>query len=136
MSHTTAPGTPPGRYGPAPDPRRRGWARAGMATLGAGAVALAVWIGLGAGSPEVTWQDVGFSVQGPDRVDVTFQVTKDPGATASCTLTALSQSYAEVGVVTATVGPSERPVVRQTVPVATQELAVTGVVDRCEVVEP
>ena len=60
----------------------------------------------------------------------------DADATASCTLTALSQSYAQVGVVTATVGPASGRVVEQTVPVATQELAVTGVVDGCEIVEP
>ncbi|WNB85036.1 DUF4307 domain-containing protein [Cellulomonas sp. ATA003] len=136
MSETTAPRTPAGRYGPEVSPRRRAATRVGMAALGAGAVALAVWIGLGAGNPEVSWEDVGYSVQGPERVDVTFRVTKDADATASCTLTALSQSYAQVGVVTATVGPASGRVVEQTVPVATQELAVTGVVDGCEIVEP
>jgi hypothetical protein len=107
-----------------------------MAVLGAAGVAGAVWIGLGTGSPPVQWEDVGYVVRGPERVDVTFRVVKDPGATATCTLTALSTSYAEVGVVTTTVGPAAQRVVETTVPVATQELAVTGVVDRCEVVEP
>ncbi|WP_298459499.1 DUF4307 domain-containing protein [uncultured Cellulomonas sp.] len=136
MSETTAPRTPAGRYGPAPDPRRRRWARAGMVALGAAALAFSVWVGLGAGSPEVTWDDVGYTVRGPEVVDITFRVVKEPGATASCTLTALSSSYAQVGVTTVEVGPSQGRVVEQTVPVATQELAVTGIVDRCEVLDP
>ena len=134
MSQTWAARTPAGRYGPSPSPRRRLLARAGMAALGLAAVATAVWIGIGAGSVPVTWDDVGYSVRGPEAVEVTFRVTKDPAATVSCTVTALSTSYAEVGVVDVTVGPAEQPTVERTVPVATQELAVTGVVDRCEVV--
>lgn len=136
MSHAPVPRPPAGRYGPEPTARRRLLARAAVATLGAVTVAAAVWIGLGTGSDPVTWDDVGYSVRGPDRVDVTFRVTKDPGATATCTLTALSTAYAEVGVVTVTVGPAQGSTVEQTVPVATQELAVTGVVDRCELVRP
>ncbi len=135
MSETTAPRPPAGRYGPAPRPHRRTAARAGMAVLGAVAVIGAVWVGLRAGSPDVRWEDVGYVVQGPERVDVTFRVTKDPDATATCTVTALSASYAQVGVVTMTAGPGAG-VQEHTVPVATQELAVTGVVDRCELAEP
>jgi hypothetical protein len=136
MSHTSAPRLPAGRYGPAPSARRRVLARAGMAALGAVAVATAVWVGLGAGSAEVTWDDVGYAVRGPDEVDVTFRVTKDPEATVTCTLTALSASYAQVGVAEVTVGPASGGTVERTVPVATQELAVTGVVDGCTAVEP
>lgn len=136
MNVTTAPRPPAGRYGPAPSARRRTAARAGMAALGLAAVAGAVWTGVRVGSPAVQWDDVGYSVRGPDRVDVTFRVVKDPAATATCTITALSGSYAQVGVVTATVGPSDARVQQHTVPVATQELAVTGVVDHCEIVAP
>ena len=125
---------PPGRYGPPPTARRRRLARLGMGALGALAVVVAVWIGVGTGTAEVTWDDVGYSVRGPDRVDVTFRVVKDPGATARCTVTALSTSYAEVGVVDVTVGPADARTVEQTATVATQELAVTGVVDGCEIV--
>jgi hypothetical protein len=107
-----------------------------MAVLGAVALVTAVWVGLGTDDAGVTWEEVGYSVQGPDLVDVTFRVTKDPGTTVTCTITALSASYAEVGVVTETVGPADGSTVERTVPVATQELAVTGVVDGCEPVEP
>jgi len=136
MSPTSAARPPAGRYGPEPSARRRALARTGMAVLGAAALATAVWVGLGTDDDGVTWQDVGYSVRGPDLVDVTFRVTKAPGATVTCTVTALSASYAEVGVVSEAVGPADRSTVERTVPVATQELAVTGVVDRCEAVEP
>jgi len=136
VSETTAPRTPPGRYGPAPSARRRTLARVGTAALGAVAVVGAVWIGVTSGSPAVRWDDIGYSVRGPEGVEVTFQVVKDPGATASCTVTALSASYAQVGVLTTTVGPAPDRTVEQTVTVATQERAVTGVVDRCEIVTP
>ena len=136
MSQTSSTRPPAGRYGPEPSARRRVLARAGMAALGAGALATAVWIGLGAGDDDVTWDDVGYAVRGPDLVDVTFRVTKDPGATVTCTITALSASYAQVGVADVTVGPADGGTVEQTVPVATQELAVTGVVDGCTPLEP
>lgn len=136
MSQTSAARPPAGRYGPEPSARRRLLARAATAVLGVLALVAAVWIGIANGSAEVTWDDVGYAVQGPERVDVTFRVTKDPGATVSCTVTALSASYAEVGVVTVTVGPADAGTVERTVPVATQELAVTGLVDACEVVRP
>jgi hypothetical protein len=136
MSQTAAPRPPAGRYGPEPRPRRRTAGRIGVAALLALGVAGAVWVGLKPGTDMVTWTDVGYSVQGPDRVDVTFEVAKDPDVTARCIVHALSAAYAEVGVVTVTVGPADARTVRETVPVATQELAVTGVVDRCEAVAP
>jgi len=129
-----APRTPAGRYGPEPSARRRLAARVGTGLLALLAVVTAVWIGLGNAAAPVTWDDVGYTVRGPERVDVTFRVTKDPDATARCTVTALSQSYAEVGVVQVDVGPADGRTVERTVEVGTQELAVTGVVDRCEVV--
>jgi len=136
MSQTAAPRPPAGRYGPEPGARHRTTGRIGVAALLGLGIAGAVWVGLKPGTDTVTWTDVGYSVQGPDRVDVTFEVAKDPDVTARCTLHALSAAYAEVGVVTVTVGPADARSVRQTVPVATQELAVTGIVDRCESVEP
>jgi hypothetical protein len=136
MSQTAAPRPPAGRYGPVPDAgRRRTTGRVAIGALLAVGIAGAVWVGLRPGVETVTWSDVGFSVQGPDRIDVTFEVVKDRDVTARCTVQALSAAYAEVGVVTVTVGPDDARAVRRTVPVATQELAVTGIVDRCEVVE-
>jgi len=123
-----------GRYGRAPTARRR---RASIAAAWAGGalvLAVVVWLGIGAVRDPVSWNDVGFSVKGSERVDVTFDVIKAPESTVECTVHALNRAYAEVGVLRVTAGPASTQVVRHTVTVATQELAVTGIVDSCEVV--
>ena len=54
MSETATPRPPVGRYGPAPDPRRRVAGRVVLGALLALAVAGAVWIGLKPGTRSVT----------------------------------------------------------------------------------
>jgi hypothetical protein len=98
------------------------------------ATALLAWLGIRLFRDPVQWQDVGFSIAGPESIDVTFQVTKDPGATVRCQVKALNESFAEVGVLPVDVGPSSGRVQRLTVTVRTAELAVTGTVDTCSVV--
>lgn len=92
------------------------------------------WLGYETMRDPVQWKPVGFSVKGPERIDVTFDVTKDTDATVTCTVVALSSGYAEVGVRTVTLGPSAHRTERYTTTVATQELAVTGEVNLCTVV--
>lgn len=134
MSQPSVTQPPAGRYGPDRAARRRpAWlVPAAIVTLVA-AVAV-VWLGAGTLDDPVQWQDVGFSIVGPERIDVTFEVTKDPAATVRCDVTALSRSFAEVGVGSVELGPSADHVQRVTVEVATAELAVTGTVDTCVVV--
>lgn len=133
MSELTTPHAPAGRYGPEPTARRRRAMIVALATAGAVALALVVWIGMGVLGDPVQFKDVGYAVQGPDRIDVTFDVIKDPPVTVECTVHALNQSFAEVGLVRVTIGPSETQIQRQTVTVPTQELAVTGIVKSCQV---
>ena len=122
---------PPGRYGPAPTSpsRRRLWIW-GFAVVG---LAVTVWIGLNVAGQPVSWKDVGFHVQGPQATDVTFEVTKPKDATVTCQVKALSESYAEVGVRSVVVGPSDDASQRVTATVQTTELAVSGTVDRCDI---
>lgn len=134
MSETTAPRTPAGRYGRVPTARGRRMVVVAAAVGGALVVALLVWIGADLLRDPVQWRDVGFSVQGPQAVEVTFDVVKDPAVTAVCTVHALSSGFAEVGVIEMTAGPAPARVERHTVTVATAELAVTGIVDGCRVV--
>lgn len=125
---------PAGRYGPDRSARRRpAWLVPAVlaALLAAGVIA---WLGTAALRDPVQWQDVGFAIAGPDRIDVTFEVTKDPAATVRCDVTAMSKSFTEVGVGSVELGPSDARVQRVTVPVATAELAVTGTVHTCVVV--
>ena len=131
MSETSAPRPPAGRYGPEPTRARR--VRRTLVVAGGAVVAvgLLVWLAFGTMGDDVSWEDVGYTVHGDARVDVRFRVTKDPGATAECTLQALNRGFAEVGVVTVTVGPADTRTQDVTASVATQERAVTGVVDSC-----
>jgi hypothetical protein len=134
---TDSPATrpPAGRYGPEPTARSARRGRLGLVVAGVLGVALVIWIGLNLAGQPVSWKDVGFSVEGPRAIDVTFEVTKAKEATVTCTVTALSESYAEVGVRKVDVGPADTATRRVTVTVQTTELAVSGTVERCDLVE-
>ncbi|NMR19839.1 DUF4307 domain-containing protein [Cellulomonas fimi] len=134
MTGTTSPRLPEGRYGPVPTARRGRLVRGAAVAAAAAVATLGVWIGTSVLQDPVQWESVGYKVEGPALVQVTFDVIKDPDATARCTVRALNQSFAEVGVREVTAGPSGSRVQRLTVPVATQELAVTGVAEGCRLV--
>lgn len=128
----TADGTPPaGRYGRTAGPRRRRTARAGLIVLAVLGVALVVWLGLGAAGAPVRWTEVGYRVDGPTQVELTFDVTKDAEATAVCRVQALSARHAEVGVQTVTVGPAGTRTQRVTTTIPTAEEAVTAIISTC-----
>lgn len=82
----------------------------------------------------VQWKDIGFVVDGSDAIEVTFDVTKDPGSSATCRVRALSQAFVEVGITQVEVGPGPRTQ-RVTVTVPTAELAVSGTVASCAPVD-
>lgn len=121
---------PPGRYG-TPSAARRRAVVAGSALLAAVGLAWVVWAGLGQADADVRWTDLGFRVVDDTRVTVTYNVGKDPAATAVCSLRALDRTKAVVGIARVTVGPSPQRVTRRTDEVRTSALAVTGVVQEC-----
>lgn len=126
---TTPPTTPPpGRYGGA---RRQLDRRTWVAVVVVAAVLVAAWSAWAALRDDVQWKDVGFHVDGTTAVDVTFDVTKPREATVTCTVQALAESYAQVGVRTVEVGPADTATQRLRVRVATTQQAVTGVVESC-----
>ncbi|ROS78623.1 DUF4307 domain-containing protein [Cellulomonas sp. PhB143] len=132
---------PAGRYGPATrGPRRRvrlgrfhvpvtALVLAALVVLGTLAVA---WLSAENAKDSVDWQDVGFSIQGPEQVDSTFDVTMAPGTTAVCTVQALDPGFAEVGSLDVTVGPNPTRTARYTVSVSTSQEATTAVVKTCD----
>jgi hypothetical protein len=134
-----APGTPArppaGRYGPEPTVRRRRLAIAAIAALAVVGLAVVVAIGIRFASEPVRHKLVGFDVVDSERVDVTFEVSMEPGTVAECTVDTMADSYAQVGTLDVTVGPVDTLESRWTVSVATSELATTGVVESCRVVE-
>ncbi|WP_024285383.1 DUF4307 domain-containing protein [Cellulomonas sp. KRMCY2] len=132
MSAPTPTSPPAGRYGPEPDAAVRRRRVVLLWALGAGGLALAVWLGIGVGDTPVAWQDVGFTLHGAERVEVDFDVIRtDPAVPARCTLQALNEQYAQVGVLTVDVPPGTERVVRLSSTVATSEAAVTGIVESC-----
>ena len=126
-----APSRPADRYGDVRPPWHRLTARALAGAVVLAGLAWVVWAGLHQADRDVRWDDVGFSVSGPTGVDVTFDVIKDPDATAVCRLEALNAQYAVVGVAEVEVGPAPDRVVRRTEQVRTQERPVTGLVKTC-----
>lgn len=94
-------------------------------------LAVVVWLSLGLLRPGVEARDVGFTVQDETSIEVVFDVTMAPGATATCTIEALNTAFGQVGLLDVEVGPSQSDTVRFTVDVATTELATTGVVRDC-----
>lgn len=127
-----APRLPAGRYGPEPSDGARRAQRIALAVLVAGAMVVLGWVGSGVLRDPVLWQDVGYRVDGPGSTEVTFDVTTRLGVGATCRVQALSASYAQVGVLDVPVPPADTRTRRVTVTVPTVELAVTGVVQRCE----
>lgn len=119
------------RYGTAPRPRRR--ARVvGLWALGVAGTVGAAWSGWSmVASEPFTTQDVGFSIQGPESVEVTFNVTKDAAVTLDCRVVALNTSYAQVGFRDVVIGPGSDQRESFVVEVRTSELATTGLVDSC-----
>ena len=119
------------RYGAAASPRRRRTRLAAGAVAALLALGWVVWAGLGQADADVRASDVGFRIVSDQRVDVTYDVGKDPGRTAVCTLQALDRGKGTVGVAQVETGPTRERVTRVTAPVRTSALAVTGVVREC-----
>ena len=129
----SAPAAPPaGRYGPPRDARSRRRGVVAVVVLALAGSALAVWLGLEAARTPVTWQDVGFEIQGTDAVEVVYDVSRaDPSQPARCRLQALNERFAQVGVRTVDLSPSSDRTERHRTTVAISEAAVTGVVEDC-----
>ncbi|MGL4173113.1 MAG: DUF4307 domain-containing protein [Actinomycetota bacterium] len=118
------------RYGKTPTSwyRQARWAIGVAAMIGVGWV---IWAGVHQAKADVRWSTVGFVIEPDGGVRVTWDVGKDPGATALCQLRALDRSKTAVGISDVIVGPEEQHVTRRTDLIRTAAPAVTGVVDSC-----
>lgn len=138
---TDAPAARPAdRYGDLRPSWHRTAARTVTALVAVLGLAYVVWVGIGVADRDVRWQDVGFRLDaGEDgdpgsAVEVTFDVTVYEGTTATCTVRALSASYAVVGQVDVPVEVEpDRRTVRQRATVLVTEPAVSGGVEECTV---
>ncbi|MHB1064896.1 MAG: DUF4307 domain-containing protein [Georgenia sp.] len=123
------------RYGQPPAPqtrRRRLVVTAVLATVLIAAAVLVQAVGLS--RPSVSSQDLGFTVDGPTRTTVRFNIITDPGTTVRCSLIALNESFTEVGFRVVVVGPVDARTTSHEAVVTTSEPATTGSVSSCEIV--
>lgn len=120
------------RYGRTPSHRRKIRAIYIVAAIAAVAIvgAWVLWVGLGSAS-ELEADDRGYSVKGDSQVTVSWQLTLDPGTTASCALQAQNEGFGIVGwkVVELPASAERSRVFTQTL--RTSERAVTGLIYRC-----
>ncbi len=109
--------------------RRRWWAVGTVAVVVMSA--LAVWFGLSATSGRVHWVDSGHQLVSGTRVDVRFDLRRDPAREVTCRLEAQDFSHAVVGRTDVTVAPSAESPSRHVEPLRTASPAITGYVDEC-----
>ncbi|MCK6210980.1 DUF4307 domain-containing protein [Georgenia sp. EYE_87] len=85
--------------------------------------------------PTVMAENVGFTVNDASSTTVRFNLRTDPGTTVSCTLVALNESFTQVGFREVELGPFDEPATSHQVDVTTTELATTGSVDGCQILD-
>jgi hypothetical protein len=129
----STPAPPRDRYGrtgtPAAARRRLAVVAGVLLTL---TVAWAAWAAVAQSGDGVSWNDVGYRVQGDSTVEVTFDVgVPAAGTPVVCTLRALNAGHAVVGLIDVELTPARSGTNRVTRNVPTSETAVTGVVKAC-----
>ncbi len=120
---------PAGRYGDDRRGRTGLWIAAG--TLMAVIVAWSAWVALGIARQPVHWSDAIGVQRDAGHLELSFQVTMQPGHRAVCTVEALSSGFGQVGLMDVPVGPSPRSTVTVNVLIPTSEPAVSGNVKAC-----
>lgn len=85
--------------------------------------------------PAVIAENVGFTVKDASSTTVRFNLSADPGTTVACTLVALNESFTQVGFREVELGPFDERTTPHQVDVTTTELATTGSVEGCEILD-
>ena len=94
-------------------------------------VAWVVWVGLLSPAGEVTAEDTGHRVVSDTAVDVSFELTIEPGTAAKCAAQALNAGFSVVGWRIIDIAASDERVRALTTTVNTTERGVTGLIYRC-----
>jgi hypothetical protein len=107
----------------------RWWAVAAIGILLGSA--MAIWWGLASTVGRPSWTVMGYHVIDDRSVDVTYIVSRPAGQHVTCTIRALDDRFATVGLVEERVPASDTSSVRRTTRVRTTTRAVTGLVKSC-----
>jgi len=109
----------------------------GGVALAAG-IGFMAWVSTSNSLNDVSYKDVGYVTTDATLAEVDFQVTREHGTPVQCAVKALDSKYAVVGWKVVDIAPSEPDgtadggrTVSQRVPVRTESLSVSGVVDSC-----
>ncbi|MET0989327.1 MAG: DUF4307 domain-containing protein [Glaciihabitans sp.] len=121
------------RYGRTPQNRRRtrlfGWTAAGGFAVVL--VAWLIWGGVFEGVDKVVAVDIGHTILSESEIEVTFQITEDPGAQVNCAIEAQNELYSIVGWKIVELPASEQRTRQFTEIVRTTETSATGLIHRC-----
>jgi len=90
-----------------------------------------VRLGIAAGGDGISQRSVGYRVVDSQTTSVTFDVTRPTGTVVVCSVRALSQSWAEVGVASIVVDASSAATTRVTTDISTVQRPVTAEVVDC-----
>ncbi|WP_159620083.1 DUF4307 domain-containing protein [Ruania rhizosphaerae] len=125
------------RYGQRPGDaaRRRRWTWVVASICAVLGLAALTMVSVQFFEPTVTSQDVGFEVVDAETVRVTFDVSRPVGREAQCTLEALHTGFGQVGLLEVPVPASTEHTTRMTAEIATTELATTGIVRECRLID-
>lgn len=94
-------------------------------------VAIAGYFTIANYSP-ISTNDVGFRVVSQWQTEIDFEISKPRDSTAVCSFEALDNSFGVVGWAEFEFGPTDAETNRYTVTINTYKMAVTGLVDDCE----
>ncbi len=119
------------RYGLTPDAATRRRRRVALLALAVVAVLAFVVLAVVSTQEPVRTDDAGFAVVDDTAIEVTFVAHMEPGTTAECTVHALNDAFAQVGVARVDVGPAEGRSTLVTARVATTEPATGARVAGC-----
>lgn len=115
--------------GPADRQRRRWWVAGIVGVLAM--TAIAVWFGIAATAGRVHWTNTGFQVHDDTRIEVRFDLVRDPAREVVCRLEALDAGHGPVGSTEVTVEATPSSPSRHTAELRTVTRATTGYVDSC-----
>lgn len=107
---------------------------AGVA-LAVGLTAIAGWVAWRWGDQPATWQVIRYNGDDPTNTWATFQVTRPPGSTATCTLHASNNRMEVVGIGTARLTASPERTTQHTMTIQVSEPAVAVTIKECAVSE-